>query len=70
MSVRLDPEQKLAYSVEEAVQASPWKKTTIYDMMADGRLKWRKQAGKRYIMREDLQALLLAPEPFQDEHAA
>lgn len=58
---------KLAYSVEEAVEACPWGKTTLYELMASGRLPWRKQFGRRYILTEDLRALLLAVEPFVDE---
>lgn len=60
-------EHKLAYSVDEAVEAGPWSKSTLYELMAERRLPWRKQFGKRYILREDLQSLLLAAEPFVDE---
>lgn len=52
----LDPGQKLAYSVPEAVEASPWGKTTLYEMMASGELPWRMRFGKRYIMAGDLVA--------------
>lgn len=54
----LDPGQKLAYSVEEAVEAWPWGKTKLYELMASGELPWRKRFGRRYIMREDLEALI------------
>lgn len=65
----LDPTYKLAYSVEEAIEAGPWSKTTLYELMAAGRLQWRKQFGKRYIMRDDFLALLLAAEPGVDEES-
>lgn len=66
----LEPGQKLAYSVEEAVEATPWGKTTIYEMMASGELPWRKYKGRRYIMREDLLGVLLRPEIGKDEEAS
>jgi hypothetical protein len=53
-----DPCQKLAYSVEEAVEATPWGKTKLYEMMAAGELPWRVKFGKRFIMREDLMRVL------------
>jgi hypothetical protein len=65
--VTLDPGQKLAYSVDEIVEATPWSKSTVYELMASRRLPWRKQFGKRYVMREDLEALLLAAQPFTEE---
>lgn len=55
-----DPDLKLAYTVDEAVEVLPWSKAKVYELMADGTLPWRKQFGRRYILREDLQAAVAA----------
>jgi excisionase family DNA binding protein len=59
---------KLAYSVKEAVAILPWGKTKVYEMIASGELATRKKYGRRYILHEDLVALILsvpadAPKP-------
>lgn len=63
----LEAGQKLAYSVPEAVEATPWGKTKLYEMMASGELPWRMRFGKRYIMREDLMRVLLERPPCVEE---
>lgn len=65
-AVSLPPCHKLAYSVPEAVEATPWGKTKLYEMMASGEIQWRSRFGRRYIMRSDLVRALpvpIAPEP-------
>lgn len=61
---------KLAYSVKEAVAALPWGKTKVYELIACGELRSRVQHGHRYILHEDLMALLLKVEPDAPESAA
>lgn len=52
--------QKLAYRIDEAVQVSGLGRTTIYDEIKNQRLKAIKVAGRRLILREDLEAFLKA----------
>lgn len=66
----LEAAQKLAYSVEEAVEAWPFGRTKLYEAMASRALPWRQKWGRRYIMREDLERFLLASDPFVEEQAA
>ena len=40
---------KVAYSIDEAVTATGLSRTTIYEAIADGRLR-RKKAGRRTII--------------------
>lgn len=61
---------KLAYSVKEAVSALPWGKTKVYELIACGELKSRVQHGHRYILHEDLMALLLKVEPEAGDQSA
>ena len=49
---------KIAYRVDEAVRASGLGRTTIYDEIKSGRLKAVKVAGRRLIMKADLEAFL------------
>lgn len=49
---------KLAYRIDEAVRASGLGRTTLYAEIKAGRLKAVKAAGRRLIMREDLEAYL------------
>jgi excisionase family DNA binding protein len=51
---------KIAYQINEAVLASGLGRTTIYDEIKQGRLKAIKVAGRRLILREDLEAFLKA----------
>ena len=50
--------QKLAYRIDEAVKACGLGRTTIYDEIKSQRLKSVKVAGRRLILREDLEAYL------------
>jgi hypothetical protein len=55
--------EKLAYTVKEAVDRLPWGKTKVYDLLASGALPSRVQHGHRYVMHDDVMALLLSVEP-------
>ena len=50
--------EKLAYRIDEAVHVSGLGRTTIYDEIKKQRLKAVKVAGRRLILREDLEAFL------------
>lgn len=52
------PPEKLAYQVNEAVHVSGLGRTTIYELIKAEKLKTVKAAGRRLIMREDLEAYL------------
>ena len=49
---------KLAYRIDEAAQASGIGRTSLYELIGSGRLKAFKAAGRRLIMRADLEAFL------------
>ncbi len=51
-------EVRLAYTVREVSQLTPFSITTLYKMMNDGRLPSRKEGGRRLILRKHLLALL------------
>lgn len=63
---------KLAYSIKEAAQLTPWGKSKLYELIASGELRSRVQHRHRYIMHDDLMALLLKVDPDvpADESAA
>lgn len=50
--------EKLAFQINEACLATGLGRTTIYDEIKAGRLKAVKCAGRRLILREDLEAFL------------
>ena len=50
--------EKLAYQVNEAARASGLSRTTLYELIKNGQLKTIKAAGRRLILRSDLQAYL------------
>ena len=50
--------EKLAYRIDEAVRASGLGRTTIYDEIKAKRLRSVKVAGRRLILRDDLEAFL------------
>ena len=52
--------EKIAYRVDEAVHVSGLGRTTLYDEIKNSRLKAVKVAGRRLILREDLEAFLKA----------
>lgn len=53
--------EKLAFRMKEAAHAAGLSKSTLYDEITAGRLKSVKVAGRRLILREDLEAFLRAP---------
>ena len=56
----ISPESKLALRINEASVAAGISRSTIYKLMADGKLRTAKVGGRRLILRADLQALLQA----------
>jgi excisionase family DNA binding protein len=49
---------KLAYSINEACAATGIGRTSLYELIANGQLKALKAAGRRLILRTDLEAYL------------
>ncbi len=49
---------KLAFQINEAVSATGLGRSTIYDLIKEGKLCAVKAAGRRLILREDLEAYL------------
>ena len=60
MEAQTKANDKLAYRIDEAVSASGLGRTTLYDEIKNRRLKAIKVAGRRLILREDLEAFLKA----------
>lgn len=58
MEVLTKANDKIAYRIDEAVSASGLGRTTIYDEIKNRRLRAIKVAGRRLILREDLEAFL------------
>lgn len=56
-SIKHDP-PKLCYSVKEACNATSWGRTTLYNLIADGRLRTVRIGGRRLIPAEALHALI------------
>ena len=58
----MDPQtklpEKIAYRIDEAVYVSGLGRTTLYEEIKNRRLKAVKVAGRRLILREDLEAFL------------
>ena len=52
--------EKIAYRIEQAVHVSGLGRTTIYDEIKNRRLRAVKVAGRRLILRDDLEAFLKA----------
>lgn len=52
------PFEKIAFRIDEAVRASGLGRTTIYNEIKAGRLKAVMVAGRRLILRSDLEAYL------------
>jgi excisionase family DNA binding protein len=50
--------EKLAFTIAEACAAVGIGKTTIYELINEGKLKAIKAAGRRLILRSDLEAYL------------
>jgi excisionase family DNA binding protein len=60
LPVQSNRDMKIAYQINEAVVASGLGRTTIYYEIKQGRLKAIKVAGRRLILREDLESFLRA----------
>jgi excisionase family DNA binding protein len=56
--IRSDFPEKLAYRIDEAAHASGIGRTSLYELIGSGQLKAFKAAGRRLIMRSDLEAFL------------
>lgn len=54
---------KLAYTVTEAIEILPWKRTKVRDMVTSGEIPTRLKYGRRYVMHDDLVRVLLSVEP-------
>ncbi len=52
------PTQKLAYQIDEAARACGIGRTSLYELIGEGKLKAIRAAGRRLILREDLEAYL------------
>lgn len=50
---------KIAYSIEEACQATSLKRTTLYSHLAAGRLQARRIGGRTVIPAENLRAFIM-----------
>ena len=50
--------EKIAFTVAEACEASGIGKTSLYSVIAEGKLKAFKAAGRRLILKKDLEAFL------------
>jgi excisionase family DNA binding protein len=53
---------KLTFQMKEAAVACGISKAQLYEEIRDGRLKSVKVAGRRLILRDDLEAFLRAPQ--------
>ena len=53
---------KLAYTVSEAAEAIGLSKSTVFEMLKDGRLRGLKLGHRRLIRRSELEAVLDAAE--------
>lgn len=61
---------KLAYSIPEAVKASSFSKSELYEAMARGELVARKRGSRTFILARDLRAWLESHPPFESQAAA
>jgi excisionase family DNA binding protein len=52
------PDDRIALRINDAVAVSGLSRSTLYKLHAEGKLRAVKVAGRRLILREDLQALL------------
>lgn len=56
----MSEQSPIAYRVQDAVKASGISRSTLYELVKSGRLPSVKAAGRRLILREDLEAFLKA----------
>jgi len=52
------PDERLAYTVDESALVAGLGRNSIYKLINEGVLPSRKVAGRRLVLREDLQAVL------------
>ncbi len=57
-SAETGSQDKLAYQVNEAARASGLSRTTLYELIKTGQLKTIKAAGRRLVLKSDLEAFL------------
>jgi Helix-turn-helix domain len=50
--------EPLAYSIADAARVAPFKKTRLYELIAEGKLVSRKVGRRRFITAESLRALI------------
>jgi excisionase family DNA binding protein len=60
MGMRATQEVREAYSIAEACEVGGFGKTTLYDMVNEGRLRVRKLGSKTLVLRSDLLQFLEA----------
>ncbi|WP_327345005.1 helix-turn-helix domain-containing protein [Streptomyces europaeiscabiei] len=63
MSTALPPSSQLLYTTEEAAVVLRYGRSTVYELMAKGVLKYVKQGRSRRIRRRDLEAYVDNLEP-------
>ena len=52
------PFDKLAFQINEAVRVTGLSRTTLYELIKTGQLKTIKAAGRRLVLKADLEAFL------------
>jgi excisionase family DNA binding protein len=63
MSTALSPTDQLLYTPREAAEVLRFGRSTVYELMADGALKYIKRGRSRLIRRSDLEAYVNSLEP-------
>ncbi|MEU6365417.1 helix-turn-helix domain-containing protein [Streptomyces sp. NPDC046931] len=63
MSTALPPTDQLLYTPKEAAKVLRFGRSTVYELMADGALKYVKRGRSRRIRRSDLEAYVNNLEP-------
>lgn len=63
MSAALKPSDQLLYTPTEAATVLRFGRSTVYELMAEGALKYVKRGRSRRIRRSDLEAYVNALEP-------
>lgn len=64
------PDSKLAFHINEVVEAGAGSRSEVYEALRDGKLKPKKRGRRTIILREDLAAYLLALPDYQPAKAA
>ncbi|MEV0039342.1 helix-turn-helix domain-containing protein [Streptomyces sp. NPDC050804] len=63
MATALPPTDQLLYTPEEAAKVLRFGRSTIYELMAEGALKYVKRGRSRRLRRSDLEAYVNGLEP-------